>query len=73
MNQKLRLLLLEDNATDAEMILHEVRQAGYELEWLRVETEADFSSQLGRDWEIILSDYTLPQFTGLQALAVCRA
>ena len=72
-DKKLRLLLLEDCATDAELILHEVRRAGYAPEWQRVETEADFVAQLDAGWEIILADYALPQFTGRRALELLQA
>ena len=72
-DKKLRLLLLEDCATDAELILHEVRRAGYAPEWQRVETEADFVAQLDQGWEIILADYALPQFTGRRALELLQA
>ena len=73
MNPHLRLLILEDRPTDAELMLRELRRAGYEPQWLRVETEAAFLTQLDQDWEIILADYHLPQFTGLRALELLRA
>ncbi|MCX6902030.1 MAG: PAS domain S-box protein [Verrucomicrobia bacterium] len=68
MNNRIRLLLLEDRPSDAELILHELRRAGYEPEWTRVETEPDYLAQLDQGWGIILADYNLPQFTGLRAL-----
>ena len=68
MNKRIRLLLIEDRPSDAELILHELRRAGYEPEWTRVETEPDYLAQLDQGWEIILADYNLPQFTGLRAL-----
>ena len=72
MNMKLRILILEDRPADAELMLREVRRAGYELEWKRVESEQDYIDQLNQGWELILADYTLPQFTGLRALELLK-
>lgn len=70
---RIRLLLLEDQPLDAELIVREVRQAGLEPEVLRVETEADFTAALGTFApDIILSDFTLPTFDGLSAIRVVQ-
>jgi two-component system cell cycle sensor histidine kinase/response regulator CckA len=66
--QPLRILLVEDNPNDAELVLRELRCAGFKPDWHRVETEAEFSSSLGPELDIILSDYAMPQFSGLRAL-----
>ncbi len=73
MHGKLRILILEDRPSDAELMLREVRRAGYEPEWTRVETEADYLAMLDQSWEIILADYNLPRFTGLRALELLNA
>lgn len=72
MPTKLKVLMLEDRAADAELVLHELRRAGFEPEWKRVETEPDFRAQLDRNWDILLIDYNLPGFDGLQALRIAR-
>jgi PAS domain S-box-containing protein len=72
MPTKLKVLILEDSASDAELALHELRRAGYEPEWKRVETEPDYLAQLDQGWEIILADYNLPEFSGLRALQLLR-
>jgi diguanylate cyclase (GGDEF)-like protein/PAS domain S-box-containing protein len=64
----LRVLLLEDSALDAELLLHELRRAGYTCESRRVETEAAFRAALDPALDIILADYSLPQFNAPQAL-----
>jgi len=64
----LRVLVLEDRAADAELILHELRQAGFDPDWRRVETEPDYLAHLDPKLDIILADYTLPQFGALRAL-----
>jgi len=72
MPTKLKVLILEDRAADAELALHELRRAGYEPEWKRIETEPEFLAQLDQGWEIILADYNLPEFSGPRALALLR-
>jgi PAS domain S-box-containing protein/putative nucleotidyltransferase with HDIG domain len=64
----LKLLLLEDNPSDVELLLAELRRAGFDPEWKRVDTEADFQVALDPALDLILADYGLPQFTGFQAL-----
>jgi PAS domain S-box-containing protein len=68
MSVPLHLLVLEDNPSDAELVIIELRRAGFEPEWKRVETEADFLAALDPTLELILADYRLPQFDGLRAL-----
>ncbi len=64
----LRVLILEDRATDAELMLHELRRAEYEPDWHRVETESDYLAGLEQTLDIILADFSLPQFDALRAL-----
>lgn len=69
----LRVLILEDRPTDTELILHELRRAEFDPEWQRVETEEEYLAALHPALDIILSDYSLPQFDGLRALRLLRA
>jgi len=64
----LRVLILEDRPDDGELILYELRKAGYEPDWRQVQTEQDYVTAL--DWmpDIILAGYNLPQFDTLRAL-----
>src|SRR5438874_2216964 len=66
--KRLRLLIVEDNPSDAELMLRELRRAGFDPEWQRVDTEADFLAGLDPEPDLILSDYAMPQFSGLKAL-----
>jgi PAS domain S-box-containing protein len=68
MTVPLHLLVLEDNPSDAELIIFELRRAGFEPDWKRVETEGDFLAALDPALDLILADYRLPQFDGLRAL-----
>jgi diguanylate cyclase (GGDEF)-like protein/PAS domain S-box-containing protein len=68
-----RLLIVEDMETDAELAVHELRRAGLELDVRRIDTREQFLNEL-RDFapEVILSDFSLPQFTGLDALRLLK-
>jgi PAS domain S-box-containing protein len=68
MSQPLRLLIVEDNATDAELLLRELVRAGFKPDSKRVDTEAEYLTNLDPALDIILSDYSMPQFSGLRAL-----
>jgi signal transduction histidine kinase len=64
----LRVLLVEDRPSDAALVVHLLGQAGFAPEWKRVETEVEYLAQLDPSLDIILADYALPQFSGLEAL-----
>jgi diguanylate cyclase (GGDEF)-like protein/PAS domain S-box-containing protein len=66
---ELRILLLEDNSADAELICYELRTSNLQFVSKNVESKDDFLRELG-DFcpDIILADYALPQFNALEAL-----
>src|SRR6202030_167838 len=68
----LRLLMLEDNPSDAESVLHALRRAGYDPIGARVETEQDYRDHLQAAPEIILADFTMPEFDSLRALEIMQ-
>ena len=69
----LRALLVEDNPDDVAIVLRLLRRAGYEPTWRQVQTAADLAAALAESaWDIVLSDYTMPQFDALSALRVVR-
>ena len=72
MSRPLRVLILEDRIADAELLVHELRQADFELDWQRVETEEDYVAAIQEDWDIILADYSLPQFDAARALGILQ-
>jgi len=73
MNSSLRVLLVEDSENDALIIIHILKAGGYEPVWERVETAAAMcKALLEQPWDLILSDYRLPRFNGLEALALLK-
>jgi len=69
----LQILLLEDNALDAELTLLNLEEGGIPCAWRRVETRADFVAALAEGgWDVILADFSLPSFDGIAALEITR-
>jgi PAS domain S-box-containing protein len=71
--QTLKALLVEDDVDDADLLARKIRDAGYELEWTRVDTEEQFLASLRTPPDIIFSDFSIPRFGGLRALEVLRS
>ncbi len=73
MKKSLRILHLEDNPLDGELIYESLEESGVMCELLRVETRDDFISALERGgFDLILADYTLPAFDGITGLSIAR-
>ena len=68
----LRVLVLEDRLADAELMCHALRQAGFDSEWWLVETEPDYLAHLSPALDLILADYSLPQFNALRAIQLLQ-
>jgi PAS domain S-box-containing protein len=68
----LRVLILEDSPADAELMLHELRRAGFDPDWVRVDTEADYCAALETPFDVVLADYSLPQYDALRALRLLQ-
>jgi diguanylate cyclase (GGDEF)-like protein len=66
---KLRVVVVEDSVTDAELLARHLAKAGLDVDIERVQTEHEFVAALQRSMpDLILSDFSLPQFDGLRAL-----
>jgi PAS domain S-box-containing protein len=73
MNGLLRVLIVEDSEDDTLLVVREFKQAGYEISFERVQTEAAMEAALSKEkWDVIISDYVLPDFSGLRALRLLQ-
>jgi len=69
----LRLLILDQSAADAELTLQELRRAGFQCKAQIAGTRAEFMEHLSRfPYDIVLADYRLPGWTGMEAFAGLR-
>src|SRR5260221_14757371 len=69
----LRVLLVEDTEDDAVLLLLELRRGGFEPSMVRVQTpDAMKTELLGRTWDVVISDFSLPSFSGLEALGILQ-
>ncbi|TBR25170.1 PAS domain S-box protein, partial [bacterium] len=73
MPKPLRILVLEDSEADAALMLRELRAAGLTFEAVRVDSEESFARALSPAVDLVLADYTLPDFDGGRALATLKA
>jgi DNA-binding NtrC family response regulator len=73
MKSPLRILYLEDDPSDAELVQETLAVEDIACQLTRVETEADFITSLRESgFDLIFADYTLPSFDGLSALKLAR-
>ncbi len=70
--RRVRILLVEDRPSDAELVLHELRRAGIDPDWVRVDDEPAFRAKLNPGIELILCDFNLPQFDAMKALSILK-
>ncbi len=73
MSQHLRILIVEDSEDDAQLLLRELRRGGLEVDSRRVDTADAFREALtNQDWDLVISDFSLPQFSAPQALKLLQ-
>ena len=68
--QPLRVLLVEDSDDDAVLLLRVLKRSGYELVHQRVDSATALKTALEQPWDIVISDYAMPSFSGLDALRI---
>jgi PAS domain S-box-containing protein len=72
--RSLRLLVVEDSEDDALLVVRDLRRAGWTVEFERVETATALSAALdAASWDVVVADYSLPGFSGPEALALIKA
>src|ERR671910_351699 len=74
MGMPLKVLLVEDSEDDALLLMRMLRRGGYDPAWERVDTAADMEAALdGRDWDLVISDHSMPAFSSSAALGLLRS
>ena len=74
MGARVRVLIVEDSDDDALLLLWELKRGGFEPVHARVDTRDGMVGALGREqWDLIVSDYAMPHFSGLGALTIARS
>lgn len=69
----LNILVVEDSENDTQLLLEELRRKHYTPQHERVQTAPELVTALGhRKWDAVISDYTMPQFSGPAALKLIR-
>ena len=72
MLRPLKVLVLEDVESDAELMVHELKHEGFLPDWRRVDTENLYLAALEPGLDLILADYNLPQFDAFRALQLMQ-
>lgn len=69
----LKILFVEDSEVDVELALRKIQKEGFDVSWTRVETEDDLRHSLQTSKpQLILSDFTMPRFNGVEALRIAN-
>lgn len=69
----LKVIVVEDNMDDHELLVRELERGGYAPQTVRVDTPEALREVLAEPgWEIVISDYIMPRFSGLAALELLR-
>ena len=73
MSKPIHILIVEDSEDDSVLLLHELRRGGYDPGSKRVDTPGAMRTALEQQhWDLVISDYVLPGFSGLEALSVLK-
>lgn len=72
MKKQLRVLMVEDIEDDARLVLRELHRAGFQADHIRVASRSELCRELGTHWDVVLCDYSMPGFSGMEALALVR-
>jgi PAS domain S-box-containing protein len=74
MTEKLRVLVVEDSEMDTDLIIRHLEKASYQVEFERIDSADEMKAALqDREWDLVISDFNLPTFDALSALALLQA
>ncbi len=69
----LQVLLVEDSASDAKLLMHELRSSGQPFEFKRVDDPDALRAELATGtWDVVISDWSMPKLSGLAALRIVK-
>ena len=72
MRRALKVLLVEDSEDDAALVMRALNKAGFDLSAQRVHDGAALAEALADPWDAVLSDFSMPGYSSLEALRLCR-
>ncbi|WP_447601217.1 response regulator [Nitrospira sp. Nam80] len=72
MGESIRILIVEDEPADAELLIRQLQRDGYEPDWRRVDTESAFLDALDSPLHMIISDNAMPSFSAARALELLK-
>ncbi|MBI3509302.1 MAG: response regulator [Bacteroidetes bacterium] len=71
MKEKIKILAVEDNPTDAELLKRHLEKAGFNFDWMHVTTRKEYERALPEfKPDLVLADYHLPSLNGLEAFRI---
>jgi CheY-like chemotaxis protein len=74
MGTPLRLLMIEDSEDDAALLVRELRRGDYDVQFERVDESSALESAFQKQsWDLIISDFSMPHFSGTEALKLLRS
>jgi len=74
MGISLRVLIIEDSEDDTALVVRELKRAEYDVDFKRVETPAALKSAMAtQEWDLVISDFSMPSFSGTEALKLVRS
>lgn len=73
MDKQLRVLVVEDSEDDALLLIRELKKGGYQTEYEQIDTPEAMGEALDKSkWDVVISDYVMPHFSGLEALKLLK-
>ncbi|MGB5961265.1 MAG: ATP-binding protein [Coleofasciculaceae cyanobacterium] len=72
MDKPLRILIVEDSEDDTELLVTELERSGYNLIYQQVDTSSAMNAALAQNWDLVIADYTMPNFSAPAALALLK-
>lgn len=73
MKTPIRVLIVEDEDDDAELVLLELKRGGYDPTSMRVETTEAMDAALDQPWDVVISDWSMPHFSAMTAFALLQS